>query len=115
MREHGLKIEEVIPREARALWYLAWFRFTVVITVTFLGIRLFVNFVAYLISGSTLEGIDDMFFGPLIVGIVIGLLWMLVCRKWIWSSNEIAVRTLAEKGYCPNCGYIIRGLPVGDD
>ena len=116
MDEHRLKLTEVLPKWARDRWYLIWIRWSFRYFLVWLFPLIVGLVVAVLIREPVrIELVIGSLFAVLSVSVCLGGFSMLISRRWTWRTKEIAIRTLAQRGYCPNCGYIIRDTPAESD
>ena len=117
MDEHGLKLTEVLPKHARDKWYAIWFRwgFGFAAGMSVWGLA-FASLYGVLDSEFvSAKGVFTFLIVVSIMGIFIGGIAMLVGRRWTWKTYDLGIRTLAQRGFCPSCGYIIRGTPADED
>ena len=116
MKENRLNFTEVLPKHARAKWFVMWFWWGIAFAILFGLLILFMVLLLFL-SGERIDygGVIKLIFGALSISMLSGGFAMLVARKWTWRSKAVAIRTLAQQGFCPKCGYIIRDTPVESD
>lgn len=117
MKENRLKLSEVMPKHARAKWYSIWIRsFLVTVLGTWIFLALSDAMGVY-VNGQSLIADDYIFFIFLtaFTGIITASLATVSLRRRTWKSKGIAIRTLVELEFCPNCGYIIRDTPADSD
>lgn len=121
MKENSLKITSVVPKESRAKWYAIWIRGSLEFL---LGMGLLIvlsNVVHYFVyqehyfQDQNLRTIAFVMSRFIAYAFLFGWICVFVDRKKTWKSTVVAIHTLARNGFCPNCGYIIRGTPEDSD
>lgn len=117
MKENRIKIIEVLPKKARASWYSIWAYTTFVVVLGTGAVGIAMDFAFYILDGTHLriEGVITMMPYVLMYAFIAGGISVVTGRRWTWKSKAVAIRILAQQGFCPNCGYIIRDTPADSD
>lgn len=117
MKENNLRLTEVLPKHARAKWYTILLLYTFGTVLCMGAIWLLVDIGIFVIRGERLRfnGVVRVLPYLFLYGFLAGCYSVLTSRRWTWKSDVVAIRTLAERGFCPNCGYIIRDTPAESD
>ena len=116
-KDNRLKISEIIPKHARAKWYAIWLRwcfgyiFIAGFIPALLSVVLYFLTGWFILSGQWL----DMLLGACFTGFFLACFITVFSHRGTWKSKAVAFRTLAQQGFCPNCGYIIRDTPAEPD
>ena len=117
MKENRLKLTDVLPKHARPKWFVMWFWWSIWIAVVVVLLFLFVHVFRIFLHNERagFNGFIDFILGTLLFGLFWGGFAVIFFRRWTWRSDAIAIRVMAQNGFCPNCGYIIRDTPSESD
>lgn len=117
MKENRLKHNQVLPKHARPKRFVMWLQWVVAIAILFVLLNLAVDIVRLLLYDErpVYKGFVDFIYSALVFGAFFGGLGVLSAWSWTWRSQGVAIRTLSELGFCPNCGYFIRDTPSASD
>tara|TARA_R110000744_G_C19254247_1_gene550615 strand:- start:259 stop:774 length:516 start_codon:yes stop_codon:yes gene_type:complete len=117
MKENRLKVGEVIPKCARASWYSIWLSWFAGYVFGMVFLNTLVSILWYFVTDRfvLVDEFADFFLGTSFTGFFVACIVTVFTRRKTWKSKATAIQALAQQGFCPNCGYIIRDTPADPD